>query len=40
MLDWKMDWNCGMDYGMDCEIYIFHSNTQLYFVAICLLTYS
>ena len=35
-----LDWNGGMDYGMDYEIYIFHSNTQLYCVAIFLLTYS
>jgi len=43
-MDWKMDWNggmhFGMDYGMDYGIYIFNSNTQLYCVAICLLTYS
>ena len=35
MLDWKMDWYGGVDYGMDYGIY---SNTQLYCVAICLLT--
>ena len=40
MLDWKMDWNGGLNYGMDYGIYIYHSNTQLYCVAICLLTYS
>jgi len=36
MLDGKMDWNGGMDYGMDCGIHI-DSNTQLYcvdFVAV------
>ena len=37
MLDWKMDWYGGIDYGMDYGIY---SNTQLYCVAICLLTFS
>ena len=40
MLDWKMEWNGGMDCGMDYGFYIFHSNTQLYYVAMCLLTYS
>jgi len=40
VLDWKMDCNGGMDYGMDYGIYIFNSNIQLYCVAICLLTYS
>ena len=40
MLDWKMDWNGGLGYGMDYGIYITHSNTRLYYVAICLLTYS
>jgi len=31
----------GVEYGgLDYGIYIFHSNTQLYCVAICLLTYS
>ena len=39
-----MDWNgrmeYGMEYGMNYGIHIFHSNTQLYCVAICLLTYS
>ena len=30
----------GIDYVMDYRIYIFHSNTRLYCVAICLLTYS
>ena len=39
MLDWKMDWYGGIDHGMDYGIYISHSNTQLYCVAICLLTY-
>jgi len=34
MLDWKMDWYGGIDYGMDYGIY---SNIQLYCVAICLL---
>ena len=33
MLDWKMDWNGGLDYEMDYGIYIFHSTTQLCFVA-------
>jgi len=33
-----LDWNGGMDYGMDYGI--FHSNTQLYSVAVYLLTYS
>ena len=37
MLDWKKDWYGGIDYGMDYGIY---SNTQLYCVAICLLTFS
>ena len=44
MLDWKMDWNgemqYGMEYGVDYGITFFHSNIQLYCVAICLLTYS
>ena len=52
MVDWKMDWNGGMDYGMDIwewtvkwtmeykKALIFNSNTQLHLVAICLLTYS
>jgi len=34
MLDRKMDWNGGMDYGIEKKNF-FHSNTQLYSVAIC-----
>jgi len=37
ILDWKIDWYGGIDYGMDYGIYI---NTQLCCVDICLLTYS
>ena len=33
-LCWTGKWT-GMEYEMDYGIYIFHSNTQLYCVAIC-----
>jgi len=33
MLDWKMDWNGRMEYGVDYGIYNFHSNTQIYCLA-------
>ena len=43
MLDWKMDWYGGIDYEMDygTEFTFFIAiNAQLYFAAICLLSYS
>ena len=37
ILNWKIDWNGGMEYGMDYELKKhFHGNTC---VAICLLNY-
>jgi len=40
MLDWKMDWNGGLVYGMDYGIFIFHSTTKLCFVANQLMSSS